>query len=306
MGLHLVLCGNFFAFKNVVRGRVVELLPFEPGQITVSREKTGAMRYVARVGDAAPMEIPAVNMWHVRGPSWSGWMGLEGVKMAREAIGLAMATEEHSARMFKNGAAVGGILSTDGSLSPDQVKELRKSWDETQGGPENVGKTAILWGGLKYMARAMQNDQAQLVELRSLQVEEVCRALRVMPIMVGHSDKAATYASSEQMFLAHVVHTMGPWYQRVEQSAEANLLTPKDIADGYYIKHVVNGLLRGAAKDRAEFYAKALGSGGSPAFMTQDEVRESEDLNPMGGDAAKLPVAMNVPKPSGDPNNAAP
>lgn len=305
MGLHLVFCGNFFAFKNIVRGRVVELLPFDPGQVKVLRGDNGTLSYEVRVGDLV-QPIPAAQMWHVRGPSWNGWMGLEGVYLAREAIGLALATEEHAARSFSNGATLGGILSADGNLTDDQVKALRKSWEETQGGTANAYKTAILWGGLKWAPRAMDNDSAQLIEQRKFQVEEICRMFRVMPIMVGSQDKAATYASSEQMFLAHVVHTLGPWYERVEQSAEVNLLTDQDVRDGYYVKFMVNGLLRGASKDRSEYYAKALGAGGSPAWMTQDEVRALDDLNPMGGTAASLPVATNVPKPpaggTGDDN----
>jgi phage portal protein BeeE len=116
-----------------------------------------------------------------------------------------------------------------------------------------------------------------------------------MPIMVGYSDKAATYASAEQMFLSHVVHTLSPWYARVENSADVHLLTKKERASGLYFKFMAAGLLRGAAKDRAEYYAKALGAGGSPAWMAPDEVRALEELNPFGGDAAKLPVATNVP-----------
>lgn len=308
MGLHLVFCGNFFAFKNIVRGRVVELLPFDPGQVKVLRGDDGTLSYEVRIGDRVQL-IPAAQMWHVRGPSWNGWMGLEGVHLAREAIGLALATEEHAARSFSNGATLGGILSADGNLTDDQVKALRKSWEETQGGTANAYKTAILWGGLKWMPRAMDSDKAQLIEQRKFQVEEICRMFRVMPIMVGYSDKSATYASAEQMFLAHVVHTLGPWYERIEQSAEVNLLTEQDVRDGHYVKFVVNGLLRGASKDRSEYYAKALGAGGSPAWMTQDEVRALDDLNPMGGDAARLPVATNVPTPptggTGDDDAAA-
>lgn len=306
MGLHLVFCGNFFAFKNVVRGQVVELLPFEPGMVTVRKIDNGiggALEYTVRFADGKSVKIPAENMWHVRGPSWNGWAGLEGVSLAREAIGLALATEEHGARMFSNGARVGGILTTDGGLKDEQVKQLRESWNDMQGGNENAYKTAILWGGLKWSQVGMQNDQAQLIEQRKFQVEEICRAFRVMPIMVGYSDKAATYASAEQMFLAHVVHTMGPWYERIEQSIETNLLTADDAQKGYYVKFVVNSLLRGAAADRGEFYAKALGSGGTQAWITPNEVRALEELNPIpGGDV--LPKPTNAPpgKPGGNEN----
>lgn len=293
IGLHLVFCGGAYIWKNVFRGEVIELLPYEPQNVTVKRSGW-ELQYEVRTDEGKIIPIPADQMWHIRGPSWNGWMGLESVKLAREALGLSLATEEHAARMFSNGARVGGVLSTDGSLKPDQVKDLRESWERTQGGNSNAFKTAILWGGLKWAPMGMQNDHAQLVELRRLQVEEVCRALRVMPIMVGAADKTATYASAEQMFLAHVVHTLGPWYGRVEQSADVNLLTESDREKGYYTKFMPQGLMRGAHKDRAEYYAKALGSGGSPAWMTQDEIRALEELNPMGGTAAELPKPTSV------------
>jgi phage portal protein BeeE len=125
-----------------------------------------------------------------------------------------------------------------------------------------------------------------------------------MPIMVGNSDKAATYASSENMFLAHVVHTLMPWYARIEQSAAVNLLSDKERASGLYFAFVAQALMRGASKDRAEYFAKALGSGGSPAWLTQDEVRALEEFNPMGGVAAALPIATNISKGTENANTA--
>lgn len=302
IALHLVFAGSAYIWKNRSRGRIVELLPYQPHQVTVKRDGW-AIGYEVATDNGQRIQIPAQDMWHIRGPSWDGVVGLESVRLAREALGLALAAEEHSARSFSNGASVGGVLTTERDLKEDQRKELRESWEKSYGGLANAFKTAILWGGLKWMPRAQQNDQAQLIEQRRFQVEEICRAFRVMPIMVGYSDKTATYASSEQMFLAHAVHTLGPWYARLEQSADANLLTEQEIEDGYYFNFVANGLMRGAHKDRAEYFAKALGAGGSPAWMTQDEVRALEELNPMGGTADRLPIATNVPKGN---NNAPP
>jgi phage portal protein BeeE len=127
----------------------------------------------------------------------------------------------------------------------------------------------------------------------------------VMPIMVFSNDKASTYASAEAMFQAHVVHTLAAWWERIEQSIDCNLLTDADDRAGLYAKFVGNGLMRGSMKDRADYFAKALGSGGSPAWMTQDEVRSMEEMNPMGGDAAALPIATNLPK-TPPPNSANP
>lgn len=298
LALHLVFCGGGYVFANRFRGEIIELLPYTPQQVTVKRNGW-AVAYEVTTTDGRRIPVPAKDMWHLRGPSWDGVVGLDAVRLAREALGLALATEEHGARMFSNGARVGGVLSTDATLKEDQVKLLRDSWENTQGGVSNAFKTAILWGGLKWSPMAMQNDQAQLIEQRRFQVEEICRAFRVMPIMVGSADKTATYASAEQMFLAHVVHTLGPWYARLEQSADAFLLSEEDRAAGLYFKFVAAGLMRGAHKDRADYYAKALGAGGAPAWMTQDEVRGLEELNPMGGAAANLREPSNVwPEPS--------
>lgn len=303
IALHLALARNAYVFVNRVRGRVVELLPLEPRDVRPQQDgKTREITYEVTLKDGTRQTIPAAQIWHLRGMSWDGIEGLDGVRLAREAIGLAVATENHSSATFANGARLSGILSTDSVLKDDQVKALRASWQETYAGLANSGKTAILYGGLKFSPIAMQSNDAQMIETRRFQVEQICSAFRVLPIMVGYTDKTSTYASAEQMFLAHVVHTLGPWYERIEQSADVNLLTDQERRDGYYSKFIVAGLLRGAHKDRAEYYAKALGAGGAPAWMAQDEVRALEELNPMGGDAAQLPVATNVGTNTGTAN----
>lgn len=143
----------------------------------------------------------------------------------------------------------------------------------------------ILDDDAKYTPFGMTGVDAQHLETRKHQIEEICRAFGVMPIMIGHADKTATYASAEQMFLAHVVHTLSPWYERIEQSADAQLLTEEDRAAGFYTKFSPNALMRGAAKDRAEYYKAALGTTQQPGWMTRNEVRALEEMNPVpGGD----------------------
>lgn len=302
MGFHLMLCGNFYAYKNRVgagaRARVVELLPFVPGTVQEKQNPDMSITYKVifpATGKAA--EISQGDMWHIRGPSWDGLCGMQFIRMAREALGLALATEEHASRMFANGALISGVLESDARQTPDGAKALREQWDAQYAGTSNNFRTAILWGGLKWKPIAMQSDHAQLALLRDQQVEEVCRAAGVLPIMVGHSDKTATYASAEQMFLAHVVHTMSPLYQMIEQSADVNLLTDEDRKAGIYTHFAPNALMRGAAKDRAEFYTKIYGVGG----LSPNEIREFEDLNPYeGGDERRVPLNMvdpNAPAP---------
>ena len=294
MALHLVLCGRHIAVKNVFRGELLELLPIEPQAVRIQRQRDGRLHYFVSLADGTAQEYDQDQIWHVRGLGWNGWDGLEPLVLARESIGLSIAAEESQAMLHKNGLRTSGTYSVDGNLSKQQYDDLRSHLIRNYAG-ENAGLPMIVDRAAKWLAATMTGVDAQHLETRRFQVEEVCRALGVMPIMVGHADKSQTYASSEQQFIAHVVHTLSPWYQRIEQSIDAHLLGKRQVQEGYYAKFVPAGLLRGAIKDQGEYFAKALGSGGSPPWMTQDEVRDLLEMNPLGGDAAKLPVATNVP-----------
>lgn len=290
-GLHLAITNRSFAYINRVgnaRAQRIELFPLTPQQVRIERTDSGASRYFVRFGDGrSEQEIAADAMLHLRGPSWNSWDGIDGVKLAREAIGLALAGEEHGARMFKNGAIVGGILSSEQTLGAEQRSALRDAWHAAQAGLGNAYKTAVLWGGMKWFPRAQPNDQAQWIELRKFQVEEVCRFYRVLPIMAGYSDKTATYASAEQMFLAHAVHTMGPWYRRLEERFDLQLLTPVERAAGLYFKFNANALLRSAHADRAKFYQTLHAVGA----LSPNEIRALEEMNPYdGGDEHVQPI----------------
>lgn len=290
--LHLVLCANAFVFVNRVRGRVVELLPIEPGMVQVERGADWQPRYRVTLPGGAAEDVPAEALWHIRGPSWNGWMGLDAVRLARESIGLALATEGSQADMHRAGVRPAGLYAVEGLLKNEQFDALRQHIRRTQ--TEDGGGVMILDRKATFTPTAMTGVDAQHLETRRFQVEEICRFFGVMPIMVGQADKASTYASAEQMFLAHVIHTLGPWYAALEQSADAALLTTPERAAGLYTKFNATALLRGDAAGRADYFAKALGAGGSPAWMTADEVRALEELNPMGGDAARLPRPTNV------------
>lgn len=294
--LHASLVGDFFAFKNMVRGTVKELIPLDPGRVKVFRnERTLELSYEVKASNGTKQVFPSEAIWHVRGPSWNSYQGLAAVELARESIGLALATEEHHSSMHKNGARPGGLLSVTGRLSDVEYSRLRTWLDENHNGSANAYSTMLLDRDAKFTPQAVNGVDSQHLETRRFQIEEICRAFRVSPIMVGYSDKATTYASAEQMFLAHVVHTLSPWYQRIEQSISANLLSSKDRRDGYYARFNANGLMRGAAADRAAFYTAALGSGGSPAWMEVNEIRALEDMNAVPwGDGA--PAAANAPQ----------
>lgn len=296
--LHAAL-GDAYAFINRAgtSGKIVELILLDPAKVQKEQKPDWSIVYKVTGRSGAVQEFPAQAIWHVKGPSWTGLQGMDTLNLAREALGLAISTEESHSKLHEKGVRPSGMYTVDATLNVEQYGKL-KAWIDTEfAGAENAGTAMILDRGAKWLPMAMSGLDAQHLETRKFQIEEVCRFFGVMPIMVGYSDKAATYASAEQMFLSHVVHTLSPWYARVENSADVHLLTKKDRADGHYFKFVAAGLLRGAAKDRAEYYAKALGSGGSPGWMTPDEVRALEELNPMGGEAAKLPPGSNGNQP---------
>jgi len=290
---HLVLCGNAFVFVNRVRGQVVELIPIEPGKVWVQRNPDMTMTYTVTFEDGRAATLTAADIWHLRGPSWNSWMGLEAIKVARDAIGLSIALETSHARLHKNGLQPSGVYTMEGTMVEEQYKRLRAYLERHFAGADNAGTPLILDRNAKWIPQTMTGVDSQHLETRKHQIEEICRHMRVIPLMVQHSDKTATYASAEQMFIAHVVHTIAPWATRFEQSAEANLLAPGEDVD---IRFNLKSLMRGAAKDRAEYYAKALGSGGSPAWMTQNEVREDDGLDAIeGGDALSQPANMTTP-----------
>jgi HK97 family phage portal protein len=291
LGMHLVMTNNAYCWLNKVRGNIVELIPFEPHCVDLKRAKD-EHRYVLTLADGHREEVPSGEIWHLRGPSWNGYQGLDGIRLMREAVGLALALEEHGSRMFRNGATVGGILSTESMLQKEQREALRESWEDRHQGVENAYKTAVMWGGMKWAPMGMPNTDAQHLENRRFQVEEVCRAFKVLPIMVGHADKTTTYASAEQMVLIHLRQTLGPWLTRIEQSADCNLLTDDELQAGYFTKYTRNALLAMTAEARSNFYTKLYNVGA----INPNEVRAFEDLNPYeGGEQYRVPLNMIDP-----------
>jgi HK97 family phage portal protein len=244
------------------------------------------------------LEFARDVIWHVRGPSWAGFVGMDVLQMAREALGLSIATEDSHSRLHAKGVRPSGTYTVDGNLSPEQHKQLTAWIMKDLAGAENAGAPLILDRAAKWVSTAMTGLDAQHLETRKHQIEEICRFMGVHPQKVFHTDKTSTYASAEEFSNAHREDTLGPWYARIEQSADLNLLTKQQRTQGLYFKFVANALMRASAQARAEYYAKALGSGGHPGWMTPDQVRALEEMNPMGGNAAKLPPGANKEPPA--------
>lgn len=290
--MHAALCGNAYSFiSRSARGEILELIPFTPGSVTVRRGDDHALSYEVAGQGGEMQHFPAQTIWHVKGPSWNSWSGLEAVQLAREAIGLSMATEEQQARMQRSGVRPSGMYSVEGTLSTDQYKTLRAWLDSEMSGSANAGKVMLLDRNAKWTPGQMTGVDAETMATRRLQIEEVCRYFRVNPIMVGAESKNSTYASAEQMFLAHLVHTLAPWYFRLEQSIDANLLTSKERGAGLYANFVEEGLLRGSAATTKDVILGYVNGG----LMTPNEGRAKLDLNPDDDPASdELRIPANV------------
>lgn len=288
--------GYALIVRSKLDGRLIELLPVPAAWVTEKRQADWKPYFeidFAVASDGGPRQrvrVEAKDMLRVRGPSLDGWRGLSGLKLAREAIGLALTTEEAHARLHKNGIQTTGAWSVEGNLTEEQYKRLTEALAKYQG-VANAGRPLVLDRKAEWHQMQMTGVDAQHLETRKFQIEEVCRALRVFPIMIGHADKTATYASAEQMFLAHVVHTLLPWVRRVEQAFQRDLLTEAELESGAYVKLSVQGLMRGDAKTRAEFYQKGVLSG----WLTRNEVRGLEELDALPGlDEPLTPTNMMI------------
>jgi HK97 family phage portal protein len=282
--LHLMFVGNAYVFVNRMGdGRIHELVLLEPQRVTVTHLADLTLRYEVAGEDGALRSVPASSIWHIRGPSWNGWMGLESVRVAREALGLSLALEAGHARMHKHGVQPSGFYAVEGELDNVQYKQLATWLKKFAAGGEYAGQAMILDRGAKWLSQQMTGVDAQHLETRRFEIEEVCRFNRVLPIMIGMADKTATYASAEQMFLAHEVHTLAPKAGRLEQSAEVSLLTPAEKAEGLFVRFNLSAKRRGDYKSRQEGLAIQRRNG----VINANEWRDIENMNPReddGGD----------------------
>ncbi len=302
--MHLVLCGNAFVWvpRVGIARTPDQLWLLDPGWVTVKYEFGRLPTYELRIPGRAATTVTADDIWHLRGPSWSTYVGLDPVVLAREALGLSMAIEEGQAKLAGSGMRAPGYVSVDGSLSAGQHEQLT-AFIAKASGAANADKPLILDRAAKWISTALSNVDAQTLEQRRFQIEEICRYMRVMPLMVGHTAAGtSTYGTVEQLFMAHAVHTLGPWLRRIEMSADAVLLSEEEFRSGYYTKFNEKALQRMTATDQINF----LGSATDRGVMTRNEAREALDLNPIDGlDVPLTPTTARVgadPEATGDGN----
>lgn len=296
---HIELCGNAYVFKNrSVTGKMLELIPFAPGQVSVRRDTDLQLFYDVVGLDGTFRTFTQDQIWHLRGPSIDGFLGLDVVHLAREAIGLAMTTEEAVAQLHKNGIRNSGIYSVEGTLNKEQHESL-STWVSKQfAGMQNAGKPMIVDRAAKFLNTSMTSVDAQSNETRKMQIEQICSFMGVLPIKVGFSDKTATFASAEEMNRAHREDCLAPRWESFEQSAVVSLLTDKEQEQGYYFNFVEEGMMRGSAKDTKDVILGYVNGG----LLTTNEGRALLDRNPDTDPASdKLRIPANI---VGDPAKA--
>lgn len=304
MTWHAALCGAAHCFKvRSTSGELLELIPLPANLVVPKQGSDYSLHYEVTAPSGKREVFPASLIWTVRGPSWNGFEGLSVLKLAREAIGLSLAAEEHHARVHSNSVMPSGMYSVEGSLTGEQQGKLTSWLEKEFSGLQNLAKPMVLDRNAKFTPFEPKGVDMQHLETRNHQIGEICRFLRVLPIMVGYADKAMTFASAEQMFLAHLVHTLMPWYSRFEQSGNVALLARAERKSGLYTKFHERGLLRGAMKDEGDYLSKMTERG----VLTRNEARELMDRNPIDGlDVPLTPINLtgkpDPADPEGNPN----
>ena len=279
---HLLVYGN--AYSQIIRdgaGRVLGLYPLLPDKMEVDRLENGELVYYysrywgenPNFHDMGRIALRQQDVLHIPGLGFDGLVGYSPIAMAKNAVGMTLACEEYGASFFANGANPGGVLEHPGVLKdPGKVRE---SWNSVYRGSGNTHKIAVLEEGMKYQQIGIPPEEAQFLETRKFQINEIARLYRIPPHMVGDLEKSS-FSNIEQQSLEFVKYTLDPWVIRWEQSLQKALLLPEEKKE-YFIKLNVDGLLRGDYQSRMTGYATARQNG----WMSANDIRELEDLNPI-------------------------
>lgn len=293
----LCLRGNFYAYKVKALGEVVELLPLLPNSVQPKLDENWNPVYQVTFPDGSCDVLSQDEIWHVRTFTTDSLVGLSPISYARQAIGLGLATEEHGARLFSNGTVSSGVLQTDQVLTDEAYKRLKENFQERHQGLSNAHKPMILEMGLKWNQISMSAEDAQFLETRKFQLEEICRIFRVPLHMLQNTDRA-TFNNIENLGMGFVNYSLVPYLTRIEQRINLGLVN-KEKRGQFYAKFNVGALLRGDMKSRYESYATGINWG----ILSPNECRDLEERNPReGGDVYLTPMNMTT-KPQ-DNNNA--
>ena len=276
---HLLLWGN--AYAQIVRngrGEVIALYPLLPNKMEVYRATNGEIlyKYYREIDESGIdpkggyVTLRKDEVLHIPGLGFDGLIGYSPIAMAKNAIGMSLATEEYGASFFANGANPGGVLEHPGVIK--DIQRVKDSWNSAYQGTGNAHKIAVLEEGMKFQAIGIPPEQAQFLETRKFQINEIARIFRVPPHMVGDLEKSS-FSNIEQQSLEFVKYTLDPWVVRWEQSLQQALLLPSEKAT-LFIKFNLDGLLRGDYQSRMNGYSVARQNG----WMSANDIRELENM----------------------------
>lgn len=280
--------GNGYA--EIVRdggGDVVELWPVTPHRVTVKRDQKGRLWYEVTLPAGGSEMIPSENMLHLRGFSRNGILGVDTINKMRETIGLTLALEEFSARFFSNGTAMTGFLRHPQHLTKEGHEKLQSDFRAKYSGLRNMHRTIILEEGMEWTQAGVPPEAAQMLQSRKYQNIDIARAFLVPPHLIGDLERA-TFSNVEQQFLEYLTLCLRHHFVRWEQAGNKRLLLPSERRN-LYLKHIPAALLTATTKERYDSYQVAVNNG----WMSPNDIRELEDLNPIeGGNVYLVPLNL--------------
>lgn len=301
---HLLIWGN--AYAQILRdrsGQVIGLYPLLPDQMSVHRSEKGKLYYVynryeednPNFQEKGSIVLSQEEVLHIPGLGFDGLIGYSPIALAKNAVGMTLACEEYGASFFGNGANPGGVLEHPGILK--DPGKVRDSWNSVYQGTRNAHKVAVLEEGMSYKQIGIPPEEAQFLETRKFQINEIARLFRIPPHMVGDLEKSS-FSNIEQQSLEFVKYTLDPWVVRFEQALKKSLLLPEE-KKTHFIKFNVDGLLRGDYQSRMNGYAIGRQNG----WLSTNDIRELEELNPIspeeGGDLYLINGNMTKLKDAG-------
>jgi HK97 family phage portal protein len=304
---YLLLYGNAYAEIQYEAGKVTALWPLAPSQMEAVTAENGEATYSYRLPDGKLVTLPGWRVFHLRGLGSDGLIGHSPISMARNAIGMSMATETYGAKWFANGARPGVILRHPSRLSNEAAMRLRESWNASHSGLDNAQRTAVLEEGMDITTEGVPPEDSQFLETRKFQVAEIARMYRVPLHMIGDLDRS-TNNNIEHQGIEFVVYTLRPWLVRWEQAIRSRLMSSSE-QKKFYAEHIIEGLMRGDTQSRYAAYSVGRQNG----WLSANDVRELENMNPIeGGDDYWQPLNMGVmgeekeaPEPAPEPVNEA-
>lgn len=275
---HLLIWGN--AYSQIIRdrsGQVIGLYPLLPDQMSVHRSEKGKLFYVynryeednPNFQEKGSIVLSQEEVLHIPGLGFDGLIGYSPIALAKNAVGMTLACEEYGASFFGNGANPGGVLEHPGILK--DPGKVRDSWNAVYQGTRNAHKVAVLEEGMSYKQIGIPPEEAQFLETRKFQINEIARLFRIPPHMVGDLEKSS-FSNIEQQSLEFVKYTLDPWVVRFEQALKKSLLLPEE-KKTHFIKFNVDGLLRGDYQSRMNGYAIGRQNG----WLSTNDIRELEE-----------------------------